>query len=66
MPQSLMTKTSTQHKTFLITWPRASNTTLMVALFFLGGLSTNRSLRRGTQEIARAPFSVTNLSTYQE
>jgi hypothetical protein len=28
-----MTKTSTQHKTFLITWPRAPHTTLMAALF---------------------------------
>ena len=33
MPPSPMTKTSTQHKTSLITWPRASHTTLMVALF---------------------------------
>jgi hypothetical protein len=31
-----MTKTSTQHKTSLITWPRTSHTTLMVAVFFLG------------------------------
>jgi hypothetical protein len=29
-------KTSTQHKTSLITWPRASHTTLMVALFSRG------------------------------
>jgi hypothetical protein len=28
-----MTKTSTKHKTSLIIWPRASHTTLMVALF---------------------------------
>jgi hypothetical protein len=33
MPPSPMTKTSTQHKTSLINWPRASHTTLMVALF---------------------------------
>jgi hypothetical protein len=33
MPLCSLTKTSTQHKTFLITWLRASNTTLMVALF---------------------------------
>jgi hypothetical protein len=33
MPLSPMTKTSTQHKTSLITCPRASHTTLMVALF---------------------------------
>jgi hypothetical protein len=33
MPTSPMTKTSTQHKTSLITWPRASHTTLMIALF---------------------------------
>jgi hypothetical protein len=29
-------KTNTQHKTSLITWPRASHTTLMVALFSRG------------------------------
>jgi hypothetical protein len=29
-----MTKTSTQHKTSMIAWPRTSYTTLMVALFF--------------------------------
>jgi hypothetical protein len=33
MPLSPTTKTSTQHKTSLITLPRASYTTLMVALF---------------------------------
>jgi hypothetical protein len=33
MPPSPMTKTSTQHKTSLITWPRAFHTTLMAALF---------------------------------
>jgi hypothetical protein len=32
MPPSPMTKTNTQHKTSLVTWPRASHTTLMVAL----------------------------------
>jgi hypothetical protein len=33
MPPSPMTKTSTQCKTSLITWPMASHITLMVALF---------------------------------
>jgi hypothetical protein len=33
MPLFPITKTSTQHKTSLITWPRASHSTLMVALF---------------------------------
>jgi hypothetical protein len=33
MPPSPMTKTSIQHKTSLITSPRASHTTLMIALF---------------------------------
>jgi hypothetical protein len=33
MPPNPMTKTSTQHYTSLITWPRTSHTTLMVALF---------------------------------
>jgi hypothetical protein len=32
---------------------RASHTTLMV---FPGGLSTNKSLRRGTRETSRAPL----------
>jgi hypothetical protein len=33
MPPSPMTKTSTQHKTSLITWSRASHTTFMATLF---------------------------------
>jgi hypothetical protein len=64
MPMSPMTKTSTQHKTSLITWPRVSHTALMIALLFPSGLSMNRSIQRGTRETTRAPFSATSLSSY--